>query len=339
MPVNKASLLERAKTTNSIRTLADAGVIKEDRSYKIPLELLEEEEGYNPRDYDSPECVEKIRAFADAYKAGRYVPPIEFRVMNGHVLVVEGHQRRRGALLARAEGAEVPWLFGFPFTGDDNDRDARVFTAEDGLKHTPLGLAVVIQRMKNRGLANREIAERIARTPQLVEQYLVLARIPSEAKTMVANGQVDAQAAIALFRKHGDNLAQVLKGLRETVKQEAQAASGNGRPKDGAKVAKPPKAPKVTVAAIRKLEGKQRSAPPSPPPSPRTSFTSAQARDAVAVVDAFARKLGGDELLAELRESEAANDHMYGFEVEPQQMRAFMEAWATLRTLAVASAA
>jgi hypothetical protein len=288
--------------------------------------------------------VEKIRAFADAYKAGRYVPPIEFRVMNGHVLVVEGHQRRRGALLARAEGAEVPWLFGFPFTGDDNDRDARVFTAEDGLKHSPLGLAVVIQRMKNRGLANREIAERIARTPQLVEQYLVLARIPSEAKAMVANGQVDAQAAISLFRKHGDNLAQVLKGLRETVKQEAQeaqeaqAASGNGKPKDSAKVAKPPKAPKVTVAAIRKLEEKQRSAPPSPPP-PRASFTSAQTRDAVAVVDAFARKLGGDELLAELRESKAANDHLYGFEVEPQQMRAFMEAWATLRPLAVASAA
>ncbi|RQH06601.1 ParB/RepB/Spo0J family partition protein [Paraburkholderia dinghuensis] len=336
MPVNKASLLERARTTNSIRTLADAGVIKEDRSYKIPLDLLEEEEGYNPRDYDSPECVEKIRAFADAYKAGRYVPPIEFRVMNGHVLVVEGHQRRRGALLARSEGAEIPWLFGFPFTGDDNDRDARVFTAEDGLKHTPLGLAVVIQRMKNRGLANREIAERIARTPQLVEQYLVLARIPSEAKTMVADGQVDAQAAIALFRKHGDNLVQVLKGLRETVKQEAQTAPENGRPKGGVKAAKPLKAPKVTVAAIRKLEEKQRSTPPL-----RTGLTPVQLQQVAVAVDAFARVLGGDELLAELREDagEAANDHVYTLEVAPSQVHAFMEAWALLQPLTFANAA
>jgi hypothetical protein len=47
------------------------------------------------------------RAFADAYKAGRYVPPIEFRVMNGHVLAVEGPSGgvgrlgRRGRLAAR----------------------------------------------------------------------------------------------------------------------------------------------------------------------------------------------------------------------------------------------
>jgi hypothetical protein len=58
MPMNQATLLKRAETKNSIRTLADAGVIKEDRSYKITLGLLEEN-GYNPRDYGSPGCVQK----------------------------------------------------------------------------------------------------------------------------------------------------------------------------------------------------------------------------------------------------------------------------------------
>jgi predicted transcriptional regulator len=81
---------------------------------------------------------------------------------------------------------------GIPFTGDDNERDARVFTAEDGLKHTPRGLAVMIQRMKNRGLTNREIAGRIGRTPQAVEQYLVLVKANSDVKAMVTNGEVDA---------------------------------------------------------------------------------------------------------------------------------------------------
>jgi hypothetical protein len=79
---------------------------------------------------------------------------------------------------------------GIPFIGDDNVRDSRIFTAAGSLDHTPLGFALVIQRMKNQGQSNREIAERIARTPQAVEQYLMLSRIPSEAKAMVANEQI-----------------------------------------------------------------------------------------------------------------------------------------------------
>jgi hypothetical protein len=108
MPVNKNRLPELAKTPSSIRTLADAKVIGKDNMYKIPLHLLDEEEGYNPRDYNSPKCVAQIRAFADAHKAGHYVPPIEFRAANGRTRLIEGHLRRRGALIAIDKGTVIP---------------------------------------------------------------------------------------------------------------------------------------------------------------------------------------------------------------------------------------
>ncbi|MGF6599765.1 putative transcriptional regulator [Paraburkholderia sp. GAS448] len=335
MPPKNTAILEAAKTTNSIRTLADAGHLKKDNMYKIPVHRLEEEDGYNPRDYDSLESRAKIRAFADAYRAGHYVPPVEFRVMNGRVLVVEGHQRRRGALLALEEGAQVEWLWGIPFTGNDADRDARLLTASDGLPLKPLEIAAVIQRMKNRGAGNREIAERIGRTPQAVEQYLVLARANSDVKAMVESGQADAQAAIGIVRRHGDDAARVLKTMQQEVQREAaaeaQAAPANGRPK----TAKPAK---VTVAAMKRLEAKRMQTRQEARQPQRLSLTPAQLTGVAKGIDRFAVHVGGDELLAELREH-AANDHLYEFEVEPSMLLALMEAWEALRPVTVAQAA
>lgn len=44
--------------------------------WKVDPRRLTEIDGFNLRDYDDPDVIAQIEAFADAYANGRYVPPL-----------------------------------------------------------------------------------------------------------------------------------------------------------------------------------------------------------------------------------------------------------------------
>lgn len=66
--------------------------VKKDDAFKIPPGDLMEEPGFNERDYSDPLVIEQIRKFANAYKAGLFVPPVIVRIdpATGNRYMVEG---------------------------------------------------------------------------------------------------------------------------------------------------------------------------------------------------------------------------------------------------------
>ena len=190
---------------------AETGVKKTDM-FRVPPQDLYEEEGFNQHDYNSPECVAQIEGFAKAYAAGEYVPPLVVRIdpSSGRKLIVEGHQRRRGALLAISRGVELPLLDCLPFRGNDVDRIVVQGRSERGLKLTPLGLSKLYLMLLRKGLTNTEIATRMDVSVTTVESMLSLAEAPSDVQTMVKDGTVAASVAIDAVRKYGDKAGEKL---------------------------------------------------------------------------------------------------------------------------------
>ncbi len=190
------------------------GVKKKD-IYSVDPALLEEEEGFNLRDYDDPEVIEHIEGFAHSYLTGKFVPPLLVRTEGGRILVVEGHCRRRGALLARERGAVLPFLPALGFTGNDRERVEVMLQSAEGLKLKPLNVAFGYLRLKRMGCENGEIAERHRKTGSHVEQMLLLAQANSDVHALVREGRVTATTAIEAVRAHREKAGEFLKAKLE----------------------------------------------------------------------------------------------------------------------------
>jgi hypothetical protein len=217
--------MSQEKLATSFKALAansaESGVKKTDL-YRIPPEKIQEEPGFNARDYSDPDVVAQIEAFADAYGDGRYIPPLIVRIdgVTGDIFVVEGHLRRRGALLAIERGAPLAHLDCTPFRGNDTDRVTVMLTSAQGLPLKPLGIAESYLRLQRMGLNLSEIAKRINRTAAHVESLLLLATANSDVQSMVRNGEVAASTAIEAVRKHGERAGAFLgKKLQEAKSQ------------------------------------------------------------------------------------------------------------------------
>ena len=209
-------------------------LVKRTDRYNVAPEALKEEPGFNLRDYNDPETIEHIERFAQSYMAGEYVPPLLVRVAdNGDVIVVEGHCRRRGALLAISRGSVLPLLACEQFNGNDVERVQVMIRSADGLKLKPFQQAIGILRLHRKNLSNSEIAASLGRTPQNVEQLLRLATANHDVHVLVQSGKVEAYTAIEAIRKYGEKAGEYLQGLFENAQAKGKAkvtsAAVNGR--------------------------------------------------------------------------------------------------------------
>lgn len=199
----------KAQAANSEVT----GVKKTDL-YRVPPNELHEEPGFNERDYLDPDVIEQIEGFAQSYMAGEFVPPLVVRIdaQTGKKLVVDGHQRRKGALLAIERGHVIEHLDCIPFRGSDVDRVVVQLTSERGLKLKPLGIAMNYLKLHRMGKSNTEIATRVNRTAPHVESMLLLATANSDVHDLVKSESVAASVAIEAVRNHGEKAGQFLAG-------------------------------------------------------------------------------------------------------------------------------
>lgn len=180
--------------------------------FKIPLEKLEEEPGFNERDYNDPDVVAQIEAFAQAYMAGEFVPPLVTRInpATGIFYIVDGHQRRRGALLAKERGCPIEKLPCIPFLGSDIDRLVVQCKSAQGLQLKPVGIARNYLKLQRLGLSAQEIGVTMGKAPQHVENMLILATANHDVQTMVNAGVVSATTAIEAVKKHGEKAGAIL---------------------------------------------------------------------------------------------------------------------------------
>lgn len=221
----------------SFKQLIKDGTAKRADAMKFRIEDIHEEPGFNLRD-EGEDLEASIDALAEHIRSGGLVPPLEVRTREGGgVFVVDGHRRRRAYLKVRDEIVDANnelWLAVVPFAGNDADRIARVITSAEGRALSPLEIGRGYKRLVALNWTPEQIAAKVGKTRQHVDQVLILANANSDVQGLVARGDVSATSAIDAVRKHGDKAGDVLGGAVDKAKaagkSKATAGAIKGKP-------------------------------------------------------------------------------------------------------------
>ncbi len=230
----------------SFKQLIKDGTAKRADSMRFRIEDIHVEPGFNLRrqdavDSDGKTFQDHIDDLARHIAAGGMVPPLEVRPRaDGGVFVVDGHRRRMAYLRAEEMGASIRdannelWLPVVAFVGNDADRIARVITSAEGRGLSLLEVAEGYKRLIALKWTPQQIADKVGKTRQHVDQALILANANSDVQAMVNTGGVSATSAIAAVRKHGDDAGGVLGDAvaKATAAGKSKATAGaiNGKP-------------------------------------------------------------------------------------------------------------
>lgn len=233
-------------TAPSFKMLIKDGTAKRADSMRFKIEDIHEEPGFNLRrtdavDADGKTFQDHIDDLARHIAAGGIVPPLEVRPrVGGGVFVVDGHRRRRAYLRAEEIGASIRdgnnelWMPVVAFVGNDADRIARVITSAEGRSLSLLEVAEGYKRLIALKWTPQQIADKVGKTRQHVDQALILANANSDVQSLVNTGGVSATSAIAAVRKHGDDAGGVLGDAvakaNAAGKSKATAGAIKGKP-------------------------------------------------------------------------------------------------------------
>ncbi|HGN2708742.1 ParB/RepB/Spo0J family partition protein [Pseudomonas aeruginosa] len=200
----------------SFKQMIKDGDLKRADAMKARLEDLHEEPGFNLR-AEGEDLEQSIADLADYLHQGGIVPALEVRPREeGCMWVVDGHRRRRAYLKLDAEG-RLPrdpngefWVPIVAFGGNDAERVLRVITSQEGRKLSPLELAHGYKRLIAFGWTVEQIAQKMGRTRQHVDQVLVVGNANTDVQQLISSGAVAATTAARIVRKHGEKAGQVL---------------------------------------------------------------------------------------------------------------------------------
>lgn len=203
---------EKEVVLKSFKALLNAKRIGKTDFLIIPLDMIEEEEGFNQRDYNDPDVVAHIESIAAAYTAGNFVSPPIVRMdkQTGRILVIEGHCRRRAAKLAVSRGLALERMNCIPFTGNDAERYALMANASRGLPLKPVGLAITYQRMLRLGKPVADIAKLVSHSVSHINDMLVLADANTDVHLLVNSGAVTQTTAIQAVKMYGEQAGEFL---------------------------------------------------------------------------------------------------------------------------------
>ncbi|MDH0300651.1 MULTISPECIES: ParB N-terminal domain-containing protein [unclassified Pseudomonas] len=239
----------------SFKQMIKDGEVRRADAMKVQLEDLHEEPGFNLR--TEGEALElSIDSLAEFIAAGGQVPPLEVRPRaEGGVWLVDGHRRRRALLkldaagrLPRTPNKDDPavleaWVPVIAFEGSDADRVARIITSQENEKLSPLELAEGYKRLRAFGWSPEQIAKKVGKTRQHVEQVLTVGNANTDVQNLVAAGHVSATTAAQVVREHGDSAGKVLGA-------ELEKAQAHGKTRVTAGTIKGPSIPKPRLEAV-----------------------------------------------------------------------------------------
>jgi ParB/RepB/Spo0J family partition protein len=204
----------------SYRGLIDAKIIKRtDNGMAVLPEHIRIRDGFNLRDTDADDYETDIQALMAHIKRGGKYPALEVVLSDDGqgVDVVDGHRRLTAIRRLIEQGDPIEYVRIEPFTGNLVDQLQRIMTSNEGRKLTPLEIAEGYRRLHAYNLTPDDIARRVGKTRQHVDQMLILATAPHEVQQMVKDGDVSATEAINVTRQHGRLAVDKLQAARAKV--------------------------------------------------------------------------------------------------------------------------
>lgn len=211
----------------SWRALIDAKIVKRaDGGMSVLPSAIRIVDGFNLRDVNADDYREDIEALKAHLRRAGQVPALEVTLSSDGlgVDVVDGHRRTTAYLELIEEGHMVPWIRIDEFKGNDVERAARVLTSNEGRKLRPLEVAEGYRRLAAFGLTPDDIARRVIKTRQHVDQMLLLANAPHAVHEAVKAGEISATEGTKLAR-HGEAAAT------EKLTQAREKAAATGQKK------------------------------------------------------------------------------------------------------------
>ena len=241
--------------TKSFKQMIKDGDVRRADAMRVKLEDLYEEPGFNLR-IEGDVLEASIELLAEFIANGGQIPPLEVRPRSaGGVWIVDGHRRRRAMLkldkagrLPRTPNRDNPeileaWVPVVAFEGSDADRVARIISSQENEKLSPLELAEGYKRLRAFGWMPEQIAKKVGKTRQHVEQVLTVGDANTDVQNLVAAGHVSATTAAQVVREHGDGAGRVLGA-------ELEKAQASGKKKVTAGTMKGPTIPKPRLEAV-----------------------------------------------------------------------------------------
>lgn len=199
---------------------ADERTVRRGDGFSADIDELHFEEGFNPRDLNTPARREYILAMLEAYKGGLVkFPPIAVSVgEKGKLIVRDGHCRTTMYRLAREQGVVVPPVQLEEVRGNSQDFLLLALNRSRSNPLTPLEIALGAKRLRNSGMTEAQIAKSIPSTSDKgemsitrVKQLLVLADAEPDVHDLVSQEKVTADVAIPVVKEHGAEAGRYLR--------------------------------------------------------------------------------------------------------------------------------
>ncbi|MFQ2235053.1 ParB/RepB/Spo0J family partition protein, partial [Aeromonas dhakensis] len=185
--------------------------VKKNDLFLVAPHLIEEEEGFNPRDYSTERMEAHIESLAKQWETNpSLIPPLMVVLKDGHLYVRDGHCRLRAAKIAIERGVEIKTVNCVQFRGNDVDQSVLILTSQEGAKLNFVEVAKVYARLNAQGITDAEIAGRLNKTAANIFTIRKIAALPNALQGFIADQVVSYQEALGLVDKVGETRATQL---------------------------------------------------------------------------------------------------------------------------------
>ena len=200
--------------------------------FKVAPALLVIETNWNTRD-DSPELLEHIDQLALSIAEIGVRKPIEVKLVDGKLIVRDGHCRVRATMRAiehyKADIKTVP-VVSVDRYANDADLILNQVISNSGKPLTALEEARVYKKLLDMGWNQGDIGKKVGKSNGRISQILSLLEMPASVQAQVATGAVSASLAQQVV-KSAETPAAASAALQEAV-AVAQSEGRKVKPSD-----------------------------------------------------------------------------------------------------------
>lgn len=222
---DKADLPQSESQINDLHSLCetlksqDESLVGETSLLWLSPDVLEEENGFNLREYDRTDTVTHIQSLKEAWKNGTQLPPLEVKIENGRCYVRDGHCRLRAARLAIAEGAPIKRIPVIELSGSAEASSLRILTSNQQLKLTLMQRARGYKRLRDLGWSDQKIAKHICKTDTHVRETVRLLTLPSRLQELISLDVISPDMASKMFARYGEKAVDYIDEAYEKQKK------------------------------------------------------------------------------------------------------------------------